>query len=59
MSTDQFFDLINPGDAVIPVNSISEEAGAEGNAGAAQEGTDLRESPVIPSEIYKSLLEVE
>jgi len=57
VNTDQFFDLINPGDAVIPESSTSEED--EGNRGAAQEGNELRESPVIPSEIYKSLLEIE
>jgi len=57
VNTDQFFDLINPGDAVIPESSSSEDN--EENGGAAQEGAELRESPVIPSEIYKSLLEIE
>ena len=59
VTTDQFFDLINPGDAVIPENSTHEEADDEEKAEASEKGSDLRESPVIPSEIYKSLLEIE
>lgn len=57
VNTDQFFDLINPGDAIIPESSTSEEN--EENGVATQEGAELGESPVIPSEIYKSLLEIE
>lgn len=53
VDTDQFFDLVNTGDAVIPVQP-------EENEGTGTEATaNEAEVPIIPSEIYKSLLEIE
>ena len=53
VDTDQFFDLVNTGDAVIPVQP------EESEANGVQEAPSQSEVPIIPSEIYKSLLEIE
>ena len=53
VDTDQFFDLVNSGDTVVPVTE--KENGEAGTAETPQQP----ESSIIPSEIYKSLLEIE
>lgn len=52
VTTDQFFDLVNTGDAVIPVREQDDQP--------ENQLEDNTEEPlIIPSEIYKSLLEIE
>jgi len=52
VTTDQFFDLVNTGDAVIPVREQDDQD-------ENQPGNDTEEPLIIPSELYKSLLEIE
>lgn len=53
VDTDQFFDLVNTGDAIVPVRP------EESATNAGQESPAQTKVPIIPSEIYKSLLEIE
>ncbi len=63
VETDQFFDLVNAGDAVIPVSVTEDQAQnqneRQNDNQPSTEEPEPEEPSIIPSEIYKSLLEIE